>query len=171
MRIFKEQQRFTQLWLIILIVISAFTSLGLILASYIKNPSSFSTGELASTISITLLASGLIFIFKLTTRIDEHGIYYKFFPFHLKFKTIKWPEIDKVYVRTYNALHEYGGWGIKGGSFWNKSKGTALNVSGDIGIQLELKNGKKLLIGTQKESQATTILGTYKLKINTYEKD
>ena len=37
----------------------------------------------------------------------------------------------------------------------------AINVSGDIGIQLELKNGKKLLIGTQKEAEAKSVLQTY----------
>lgn len=171
MKVFKEQQRFTQLWVIILILISAFVSLGILIGSYLKYPGSYSTGELALHVTIVVLVFGLIFLITLTTRIDEQGIYYQFFPFHLKFKTIKWTEIDKVYVRTYSAITEYGGWGLKGGAFWNKSKGRAINVSGDIGIQIVLKNGKKLLIGTQKESDVTSILGTYKLKINTHEKD
>ena len=77
-----------------------------------------------------LIVSGLIFLFKLTTRIDEKGIHYKFFPFHWSLKVIKWNEINKAYVRTYDAISEYGGWGLKGGALWNTSKGKAINISG-----------------------------------------
>ena len=56
--------------------------------------------------------------------------------------------------------------GLKGGSFWNKEKGKCVNISGDIGIQVEFKNGKKLLIGTQKKEAAKHVLKTYKNRIN-----
>jgi len=165
MRIFKEEQRFTQLWLIILMVVSMLIPLGIILGSYIKNPKSFSALELISIIGLIVFASGIIFLFKLSSRIDESGVHYKFFPFHRKFRHIKWQDLNASYIRTYDAISEYGGWGIKGGSLWNKSKGIAINVSGDIGIQLELKNGKKILIGTQKEEEAKAVLHTYKDKL------
>ncbi len=166
MRIFKEEQRFNQLWLIILILVSVLIPLGIILGTYIKDPSSFSNAELITIICTLILASSVIFFFKLSSRIDEKGIHYKFFPFHLSYKFIKWNAIDKAYVRTYHPLSEYGGWGIKSGAPWNKSKGKAVNVSGDIGIQLELKNGKNLLIGTQKQEKAKRIIATYKTKFN-----
>lgn len=166
MRIFKEQQRFTQLWLIILMAISVLVPIALILSAYIKDPNSFSVLELISIIGTIILASIIIFLFKLTTRIDEKGVHYKFFPFHWKFRNIDWHEINNAYVRTYDAISEYGGWGLKGGTLWKKSKGKAINVSGDIGIQLELKSGKKLLIGTQKKEAVESVLATYKIKIN-----
>lgn len=167
MKIFKEEQRFRQLWLIILLIICALTTVGIALSSYIKTPDSISILELLSEISIILLVFGIIFLFKLTTRIDEKGIHYKFFPFHWSFKIIKWSEIDNAYVRTYNALKEYGGWGLKGTANWNtSSKGKAINVSGNLGIQLKLKNGKNLLIGTQKQENAKSVLATYKSKFN-----
>lgn len=166
MRIFKEEQRFNQIWLIVLIIVSAMVPIGIYIKEHLENPDNFSITELIGIIFIILLVSGFIFFFKLTTRIDEKGIHYKFFPFHWSLKTIKWNAIENAYVRTYNPLSEYGGWGIKGGSFWNKSKGKAINVSGDIGIQLILENGKKLLIGTQKEEEAKNIIATYKTKMN-----
>ncbi|MBC3847068.1 hypothetical protein H8K90_11800 [Winogradskyella echinorum] len=166
MRIFKEEQRFNQLWLIILIIISTMMPIGIIIGTYIKNPKSFSSIELVLLIGLILFASGFIFLFKLSTRIDEKGIHYKFFPFHWSYKITAWHDINKAYIRKYDALSEYGGWGFKGGKLWNKSKGKAINVSGDIGIQLELKNGKKLLIGTQKKNEVESVLATYKTKIN-----
>ncbi|APZ48188.1 hypothetical protein BW723_16255 [Polaribacter reichenbachii] len=90
-------------------------------------------------------------------------MYYQFFPFHLKLKLIAWQDISKAYVRNYSPISDYGGWGLKGG--WSSAKGKAINVSGDVGIQLELKTGKKLLIGTNKESEAKRVLATYSSKI------
>lgn len=169
MRIFIEEQRFNQSWLIILIVVSTLIPISIIVGQYIKEPSSFSSIELVLLISTLVLVAGIIFMFKLTSRIDEKGIHYKFFPFHWKFKTINWNEIDKAYIRNYDAISEYGGWGFKGGPLWKKSKGKAINVSGDIGIQIELANGKKLLIGTQKKNEAESVLATYKTKIEQHE--
>lgn len=158
MRIFKEEQRFTQTWLIVIIVISLIVPLAIIL----KEIDKLSTSEIIISIGTIILASGLILLFKLTTRIDEKGIHYKFFPFHLKFKTVFWNDIENAYIRTYNAISEYGGWGIRGGTLWYKAKGKAINISGNIGIQLKLKDGKKLLIGTNKKEQAQDVLSTYK---------
>jgi len=158
MRIFKEEQRFTQTWLIVIIVISLIVPLAIIL----KEIDKLSTSEIIISIGTIILASGLIFLFKLSTRIDEKGIHYKFFPFHLKFKTVVWNDIENAYIRTYDAISEYGGWGIRGGALWYKAKGKAINISGNIGIQLELKDGKKLLIGTNKKEQAQDVLSTYK---------
>lgn len=167
MRIFKEEQRFNQTWIIVLIGISTIIPVAILLHTYINKPKSLSTIELISVILVLILASGIIFFFKLITRIDEKGIYYKFFPFQFKLKLIEWQEIEEAYVRNYDAITEYGGWGLKGGALWNKSKGRAINVSGDIGIQLQLKNGKKLLIGTQKKEEAIRVLEAYKTKLNT----
>lgn len=113
-------------------------------------------------IVLILVTISLLFFFKLKTRIHEKGVYYQFLPFHLKTRFITWSEIEKAYVRNYNPISEYGGWGIKGGFFWNKKKGIAVNVSSDIGLELELKTGKKILIGTQKENEVKQVLATYK---------
>ncbi|PWG05518.1 hypothetical protein DIS07_08650 [Polaribacter aquimarinus] len=88
-------------------------------------------------------------------------MHYQFFPFHFSFKTISWKEIKNAHVRNYDPIGEYGGWGLKGGFPFNKKKGKAINVKGDIGIQLELQNNKKILIGTQKEIEAKQVLKTY----------
>lgn len=166
MKVFKEEQRFTQLWLIVLMAVSLIVPIAILFQEYNKPESSLSLNKLILTITVILLTALLIFTFKLTTRIDEKGIYYQFFPFHITLKLIAWQDISKAYVRNYDPIGEYGGWGFKGGALWNSKKGKAINVSGDVGIQLELKTGKKLLIGTQKENEAKSVLATYASKIN-----
>ncbi len=165
MKVFKEEQRFSQLWLIILIIFSSLVPIGVVINEYQKDEKPFSLEMVLLIIFVILLPLAIVFVFKLSTRIDEQGIHYRFFPFHFSDKKISWNEISKAYVRTYDPLGEYGGWGLKGGNFFNKSKGTAINVAGDIGIQLELKNGKKLLIGTQKENEAKSVIQTYQNNI------
>lgn len=165
MKIFKEEQRFTQWWLLVILAVSLIVPVILIVKEYMQENSTMSSTELTLTLLGILASFAFIFIFKLTTRIDEYGIHYQFFPFHLSLRKIAWSEIEKAYVRNYDPIGEYGGWGLKGGLLWNKKRGTALNISGDIGIQLELKNGKKLLIGTKKEQEAKRVLETYEHKV------
>ncbi|NNK23981.1 MAG: hypothetical protein HKP48_12015 [Winogradskyella sp.] len=92
-------------------------------------------------------------------------MHYQFFPFHLKTRVLEWDQISNAHVRIYDPITEYGGWGLKGGALWNKSKGIAINIKGDIGIQLELASGKKILIGTQLKDQANSTLENYKHKL------
>jgi len=169
MKIFKEEQRFTQTWLMALLAISAMVPLVLISKEYFKDKS-MTLQEYLTTLAIVLISLGFIFFFKLRTRIDEFGVHYQFFPIHLSFRKIAWSEIAKAQVRNYDAITEFGGWGLKGGALWNKSNGVAYNFSGDVGLQLELTTGKKILIGTQERDQVERVLKTYEPTITTNEK-
>tara|TARA_B100000787_G_C16160947_1_gene281372 strand:- start:738 stop:1241 length:504 start_codon:yes stop_codon:yes gene_type:complete len=166
MKVFKEEQRFTQTWLIVLLAVSIMIPIAIIVQEYLKENTKMTTNEFVLSLAGILVTVLFIFLFKLTTRIDEKGIHYQFFPFHFSLKKITWSEINTAEVRSYDPIGEYGGWGIKGGSLWKKSKGKAINVSGDIGIQIVLKNNKKLLIGTQKETEVKRVLATYQNKIS-----
>lgn len=165
MKVFKEEQRFTKLWIILIIAISTLIPLGIIIKDYSDGNKAYSTATLILIIFLIMLPFTIIFIFKLTTKIDETGIYYQFFPFHFSSKKIAWSELNSAKVKIYDPIGDFGGWGFRTGFLFNKSKGKAMNVSGDIGIQLEFKNGKKLLIGTQKENEAKSVLETYQNKI------
>lgn len=166
MKIFKEEQRFTQTWLIVVLAFSAIVPIAIIIKEYLNENTKMTTNEFILTLVGILVSILLIFFFKLTTRIDEKGIHYQFFPFHFSMKTISWNEISKAGIRTYLPITEYGGWGLKGGFFFNKGREKAINVSGDIGLQLVLKNGEKLLIGTQKKDEVHRVLETYKNKLS-----
>jgi hypothetical protein len=64
----------------------------------------------------------------------------------LRRRAIKFDEILTCIEREYRPIREYGGWGIR----WSPSHGMAYNISGHRGVQLELRDGKKLLIGSQR---------------------
>jgi hypothetical protein len=86
----------------------------------------------------------LYFTAKLTVEVYPDGIYYRFSPIHLNWHCIPFSDIETAEARTYRPLLEYGGWGIRYGL-----KGKAYNASGKRGVQLRLKNGKRILLGSQ----------------------
>jgi hypothetical protein len=155
--LFKETQRFKQLWVWILLVgINIFLSI-LVYFQFIEqtplgnNPIS-DLGLILIQLTI-LLITLFIFILRLETEIREDGVYVKFFPFHLNFKGYKWENIEKCFPRKYKPIWEYGGWGLRG---FGKYK--AYNVSGNEGLQLKTKDGISLLIGTKKTNEIKKIL-------------
>lgn len=97
----------------------------------------------------------MLLSFRLDTEIKKDGIYVRFSPFHRSPKFFPWESLAKVYVREYSPILEYGGWGIRYGLF---GKGNAYNMSGNTGLQLVFNNGKKLLIGTQKQNELEVTL-------------
>ena len=166
MKIFIEEQKFNQPLIFTGLAIAFILVSG---ATYSEwNPAENETlSSKLATLSgvIIILLVALLFLFlKLKTRIDEFGIHYHFFPFQLKHKTISWDLIANCYVRKYEAFTEYGGWGMKFSFF--KKRGKCVTTKGNIGLQLELKNGKKLLIGTQRKNEIQSALETYPHKLN-----
>ena len=94
--------------------------------------------------------TALFFLLKLETEVRSDGLYARYFPFHIKFKRFAADELSEYYARRYKPIREYGGWGIRCGLF---GKGRACNVSGNKGVQLVFKGGKRLLIGSHKAEE------------------
>ena len=172
MKIFKEIQRFNQWWLITLFVL-VYSVIAYKFFLIYREKETFNVDELGEqifTAIILVLTTILIFTLKLNTRIDENGISYQFSPFHLKAKYIPWESIERCNVREYSPILEYGGWGFRGilklKLFGIGNSGKAYNVRGNIGIQMILKDGAKILIGTQEKEQAKRVLKNYSYKIS-----
>ena len=156
--LFTETQKFKQWWLwLILIAVNCVCIVSLAVQLADDEPSDESAGTIALSIltAIALLFTILFAKSRLETLIRNDGIYVRFYPFHLKYKHYSWNSITKSYVREYAPLLEYGGWGLR---FGISSKGTAYNVSGNKGLQLEFQNRKKLLIGTIKPDELAETL-------------
>jgi hypothetical protein len=141
---FQEEQQITQWWLwLILIVVAGIPVYGIykqvILGEVFGDkPMSDSGLIIATIISFGLL---LLFLFsKLTTKIDQKEIRIQFFPFTNK--VVEWKDVKSAEVIKYGFV----GYGIR---LFTKY-GTVYNTKGNKGLALELKNGKKLLVGTQK---------------------
>lgn len=147
---FNEKQRFSQwwLWLLLLLVVSN------LVREFINGTAEEKDALFFSAFTLTL-TSVLFGVMKLETTIDSDGIAVRFFPFHFKKKHFNWDQLESCFIRTYNPIIEYGGWGIRK-TF--TGKGTAYNVKGKKGLQLIFNNGDRLLIGTQKAEELKEVL-------------
>src|SRR5690606_17451820 len=81
---------------------------------------------------------------RIYTRVTPEGIAYRFAPIQLKERFARWVDLDKLYLREYSALGEYGGWGLRYGF----GLGWGYIAGGDHGLQLVYKSGKKRFIST-----------------------
>ena len=163
--IYREEQKFA-LWLRWLVVLSMVWIVPLSIFSLTKTPPE--QGPPGILPIILLIVAGvfvpiaiavLFFLLKLETEVRPDGLYLRYFPFHINFKRFTTDELSEYYARKYKPIREYGGWGIRC-SFRN---GKAYNTSGNKGVQLVFKNGKRLLIGSQKaedlENAIRSIMG------------
>lgn len=150
--LFSERQRFNQWWLWLILLLPNVT-IGYGIWEQYKSGEPLSWSTLLLSNALLLVVLGLFLLMRLETEIREDGIYVRFFPFASKLKRYGWEDIDEAYVRKYSPLLDYGGWGVRYGL-----KGRALNVAGNTGIQLKLKDGSRLLIGTRKPEEAKAVL-------------
>jgi hypothetical protein len=91
--------------------------------------------------------------YRLVTEIRTDGIYVRFPPFLPSYQSFLWNEIERVYIREFDPLLEYNGWGIKRGP-----SGRSFTMSGTTGIQIILKDKRAVLIGTNQPEAITHIL-------------
>jgi len=111
----------------------------------------------------TLLVSGIIFFIallflmvKLEIKIDKWEVKVRFIPFIFKPKVFSWADVEMAGIRKAKPLREFGGWGIR--VFPQKR---AYTMYGTWGLQLKMKNGKKVFIGTKNCAEFEAYLKNY----------
>ncbi len=151
--IYREVQQFRQVWIWAVVFVLA----GLVWYATVKQLllhrpfGNTPMPDIPMVINWFIFGIGLpalFFFSQLVTEVRNDGIYIRFSPFHRTFRKIAFTEMKQFEMRTYRSFREYGGHGIRYGS-----KGKAYNVSGDRGVQIELLNGKRLLIGSQRAEE------------------
>ncbi len=102
--------------------------------------------------ALFLLVAAPLWFYTLKTRITPSHLLVSIWPVKQR---INIEDIAEWKIRTYKPIQEYGGWGIR---FGISQSGTAYNTRGNVGLQLKLKSGKKILIGTQRASDLEAIM-------------
>ncbi len=149
-----EVQRFNQVWLWIILIFASLVPFFL----HFYERLSADTAEGGEILSPSLIFTFVFFlalmvffrIMHLKTRINSSGIHWTYYPFFKK--KVTWKEVEKAKVLNYGFV---GGWGIR---IWT-SYGTVYNIRGNKGLALELKSGKRMVVGTQKEQELKAFLG------------
>ena len=146
--LYKEEQRFTQwyIWLL-LFVILLIPGYGIIQQIILKTP--YGDNPMSDLgLIIFLIGMLLVFFFfwklKMRTIITRDHLHIKFIP--LANKRIRWKDVESAQIVKYSPMVGYG---LRFSSLY----GTVYNVKGRKGLALKLKNGKKLMIGTQRSRE------------------
>lgn len=150
--LFREVQKMDQMWIRIVVWVPVvFSWYGAYQQLFLRNP--FGNNPAPDWMMLVLLlVLGVLFplIFdslKMITEVRKDGLYVRFHPFHLSFRSFPFKTVQSYNVMNYRPIRDYGGWGIRYGL-----KGTAYNVKGNRGVLLEFAEGskvKKLMIGSQ----------------------
>ncbi len=101
----------------------------------------------------------LLAAIRLETKISADEIAFRFFPFMLKFRRIAFSEVEKLTIRSYKPMQEFLGWGIR---LSLQGKGWGYTIAGNRGLQVHLKNGKKVLLGTAKPDDLGKVISELK---------
>ncbi len=156
---FKESQRFRQPWVWVIVLFTAAIIVFLFVMQFaLAKPIAEESVPVIILIIVPLILIGtiaLLLLARLETEIRRDGVHYRFRPFINKTRIHHWEDIKQFHVRKYHPIGEYGGWGYR---MAGKKAGVAFNISGNMGLQLELKNGKKILLGTRKPTEMEEVL-------------
>jgi len=97
----------------------------------------------------------LMLMIRIDTEVNSSGIRLKASPFHSSFRLFRWEEISKVYIKRYNPFSEFG---VRGSRVKFGARTQVYGLFGMQRLHIELKNGKRVLIGTQKEKELARAL-------------
>jgi hypothetical protein len=155
--LFFEEQAFRQAWLWILMGGVTLLILGIFGYAFYQqlysgipwgNRPLSNAGLLAVGLSVIAIIVGtgvLLAAMRLRVWVEGDRLRVRFIPFVRK--EIPLEAIARFEARTYRPLLEYGGWGIR----WGGSKrGWAYTVSGNQGVNIELTDGKRFLVGSRR---------------------
>ncbi|WP_077212303.1 DUF6141 family protein [Bacillus dakarensis] len=148
--IFREVQRPRQIWVwVLILMIAAFMWFSFIKQVIFGIP--VGDNPAPDVIMVILwLFFGIVFplcllgFMKLITEVRKDGLYIRYVPFHVRYKSFLFEDMVNYKVITYHPLGRFAGWGIR----FNLKGETAYNMSGNQGIELQLTDNT-VVIGSQ----------------------
>ncbi len=98
-------------------------------------------------------------IVRLVTEVRPGTLSIRLIPF--RGRVISTQDIRSADSREYSPMREFGGWGIR----LAVDGGKAYNAYGNVGVQLVLTDGKRVLVGTQRAEELIAALRSAGAKI------
>ena len=151
MTYFRETQRFRQPWYWA-IQIPALAAVGYIVFRQLvlgkpvgQHPASnMSLAIIAATVALFVV---WFIKLELITEVRDDVLEVRFRGLFVR-RAIPLAQIRHFEAKTYRPIRDYGGWGVRRGA-----GGMAYNVSGNRGVELQLTDGKSLLIGSRRPEE------------------
>ena len=146
---FREEQKMLNSWLVlpIVVLVAGVAWWGFVEQVVLGNQWGNNPGpDWVLWLMLVLFGIGFpVFFMSLRLIVEVHGDYLSihFTPFTRR--KIAFENIEDAKTRSYHPIREYGGWGVKG---WSHRK-MAYSVSGNQGVDLQLRDGTSVMIGSR----------------------
>jgi hypothetical protein len=118
----------------------------------------FVLDELLIPVGLHVVIFGFVWVvmWRSTLHIDitAEGVQIRFTPFHRKPRTFAWGDVERIIVRKVSPFGEFGGWGIR----WNFSKITGYVWRGKTGIDLRMRDGRRVVITIEDIATASDVI-------------
>lgn len=163
--LFFEEERFNQKWNLFLItpvcvgfILFQFYSLysQLVWKKPVGSDPLSDTWLIIMSFLVIPLMIFLIWLFsvtKLTVQVDKEKIFIQFYPMIKREVLIS--DINSFEIKEFNPVIDFGGWGLRYSIRW---KTTGYIMKGKVGVHIHLKNGKNLLISSERANELYRIL-------------
>lgn len=163
--LFFEEERFNQKWNLFLItpvcvgfILFQFYSLysQLVWKKPVGSDPLSDTWLILVSFFVIPLMVFLIWLFsvtKLTVRVDNEKIFIRFYPMIKREVLIS--DIDSFEIKEFNPIIDFGGWGLRYSIRW---KTTGYIMKGKVGVHIHLKNGKNLLISSERANELYRVI-------------
>jgi hypothetical protein len=151
--LFKEDQRFRVMWLWWVIVVCMLSSVGVTFGTALTDKTQTKKAWIALLIMVpfeALLAYGM-YVTRLQTVVSTEGIYYRWWPFQRSYHFIAAADIEKAELRN-SPVMSYG-------YNWVPGYGRAHTTGPGKGVQFVLRSGKKIFIGTARQTAFQQAIG------------
>ena len=141
--IFVENQRFTQWWLWVVLLVPVAISLGT-MAFFLSRVSVWSRQlhVLMAALALPLATPVLFLAMRMNVVLTGQRLTARFFPIRRRIEIV---DVTSFRVLTY-TIGDFGGWGIK----WARDRSMVMSVSGNRAIRVNRRTGKSLILGTQR---------------------
>lgn len=139
--LFREDQRFA-FWAWAVPAVAAAGLAGIFLSE--PPPGPWDAALLGAAGAVILLIAPVMRFARLSVEVRTDAIRIRFFPFSTR--EVRTCEIVDCYIRRYRPILEYGGYGVR----YSRRHGWAYNVRGTVGVQLRLRDGRRMLIGSDR---------------------
>lgn len=157
---FEEKQRLNLWWLYLIIGMEAVVISSILI--FDKGGINLNQLKEVYFLPIWVMLIPFLIVYLINTvsfkyQINEINLSYSPWPFG-KNNIIQWGQIQAIYLRRFDALGEYGGWGVKSRLWFKLDDKAYIFNDKNVGLQVELKNGKKILFSTNKADELQLFL-------------
>jgi hypothetical protein len=159
--IYREEQNFDWWVYALLAVLDVLAWLGLVWLLHeapdhpgLPDSWTFEVPVAVSVVGLFLPAILMVGLLRMTTEVTPTHVrvYFGWVPTYRR--AVEVTAIQRLEVVTYRPIADYGGWGIRSGRDGER----VLNARGNRGVRLDLTDGTRLLIGSQRPEELARIL-------------